>query len=120
MTELYSAQIRYLLTIYRLGKTNTDVSTSEVAQFLQVKKASVSRMTPILMEKGLIMKRRYGKLYLTESGRQLAEQLSGQVNQLSAIICTQLAQAENIAWRAACAAVCELPHREIEDLEIKL
>lgn len=118
--ELYSAQIRYLLAIYQLGKTNTDVSTSEVARFLQVKKASVSRMTPILMEKGLVMKKRYGKLYLTETGQQLAEQLAGQVDRLSMIICTQFAQSESSAWRAACAAVCELPHGEINGLEVRV
>ena len=80
--ELTNTHMRYLVAIYCLTRTQEEVSSLDIAGFLGVKKASVSRMTPVLMKKQLLVKEKYGKVYLTGKGYRLAKQM---VQQLSLI-----------------------------------
>jgi DtxR family Mn-dependent transcriptional regulator len=107
--KLSSTHLRYLLAIYHLATTNLDVSSMEVANLLGVKRASVSRMMPLLMEKGLVVKKKYSKLYLTDVGFLTAKRLTKQVEMLEDVIKLRLHQPDENAWKSACAAVCELP-----------
>lgn len=107
--ELTSTHMRYLLAIYQLNQRQTGVSSLDIADFLQVKKASVSRMTPILMEKNLLVKERYGKIYLTADGYLIAKRTHERVAPLSTLIGQALSLSPSDAWNAAFAAVCALP-----------
>ena len=75
MAELREAHLRYLLAIYELGKSNPDVGTQAVAKALNCSKASVTKMMAILMDMNLLVREKYGKIYLTDTGFLLAKDM---------------------------------------------
>lgn len=75
MAELREAHLRYLLAIYELGKSTPDVGIQAVARALSCSKASVTNMMANLMELSLLVRERYGKIYLTDTGFLLAMEL---------------------------------------------
>ena len=86
MAELREAHLRYLLAIYELGKSNPDVGTQAVAKALNCSKTSVTKMMAILMEMNLLVRERYGKIYLTDTGFLLAKDMLRCVE----VICNRL------------------------------
>lgn len=114
--DLTYTHLRYLVAIYCLNQKQTEVSSLDIAGFLGVKKASVSRMTPVLMKKNLLVKERYGKIYLTGQGYLLAKRMVQQIDQLSAAIGSVLVLPETEARIAACAAACALMEYEQPNL----
>ncbi|MCI8943998.1 MAG: hypothetical protein HFF71_13485 [Oscillospiraceae bacterium] len=76
MAELREAHLRYLLAIYELGKSNPDVGTQAVAKALNCSKASVTKMMAILMDMNLLVREKYGKIYLTDTGFLLAKDIN--------------------------------------------
>lgn len=75
MAELREAHLRYLLAIYELGRNDPNVGTQAVAKALNCSKASVTKMAGILMDMGLLVRERYGKIYLTDTGFLLAKDM---------------------------------------------
>ena len=75
MAELREAHLRYLLAIYELGRNDPDVGIQAVAKSLNCSKASVTKMMAILMDMGLLVRERYGKIYLTDTGFLLAKDM---------------------------------------------
>ena len=73
--ELRESHLRYLLVIYELGQVTMDVGTADIAKALDCSKASVTNMMSDLMEMGLLVRERYGKIYLTDTGFLLARDL---------------------------------------------
>lgn len=109
--ELTNTNIRYLLAIYNLSQIRLEVSSKDIAQELSVSRASVTSMMSSLIEKRLVDKERYGKIHLTGLGRALARELAGQAGQLALELQARMELSGREAWRAACAAVSELPSR---------
>ena len=108
--ELSQAHLRYLLAIGELSQGKAAVSSTQVARVLQVSRPSVTRMLAVLAEKDLVTKERYGKITLTETGAALAHQLQAGLRDL------ELSYEE--AWKAACAAVSELPRHCFEPIHV--
>ncbi|BAK98701.1 putative DNA-binding protein [Oscillibacter valericigenes Sjm18-20] len=77
--ELTIVHYRYLLTIYQLSREMLDVGATELAQRLSVTKPSVTSMLGILMDRGLLVRERYGKIYLTGDGVLLARKFEKRV-----------------------------------------
>ena len=75
MAELREAHLRYLLAIYELGKSTPDVGTQAVAKALNCSKASVTKMMATLMDMNLLVREKYGKIYLTDTGYLLAKDM---------------------------------------------
>lgn len=75
MAELREAHLRYLLAIYELGRAQPDVGTLDIANALGYTKASVTKMAGILMDMGLLVREKYGKIYLTDTGFLLAKDM---------------------------------------------
>ena len=75
MAELRESHLRYLLAIYELGRIKPDVGTQDIAKTLNCSKASVTKMMGILMDMDLLVRERYGKIYLTDTGFLLAKDL---------------------------------------------
>ena len=73
--ELTSAHLRYLLAIYEVSQTHLDISSRSIAEKLGVTKPSVVRVMNLLMERGMIVKEYYGKIYLTDRGIWVAKQV---------------------------------------------
>ena len=73
--ELTSAHLRYLLTIYEASLEKPQVSSRTIAERLGVTKPSVVRILNVLMEKKMLVKEHYGKIYLTDRGIFTAKKL---------------------------------------------
>lgn len=73
--ELTSAHLRYLLAIYEVSQTHLDISSRSIAEKLGVTKPSVVRIMNLLMERGMIAKEHYGKIYMTDRGIWVAKQV---------------------------------------------
>ena len=73
--EIRTSHLRYLLTIYELSQERMDVGTADIAKAIDCSKASVTHMMSNLMEMGLLVRERYGKIYLTDTGFLLAKDL---------------------------------------------
>lgn len=73
--ELTSAHLRYLLAIYEVSQTHLDISSRSIAEKLGVTKPSVVRIMNLLMERGMIVKEHYGKIYMTDRGTWVAKQV---------------------------------------------
>ena len=73
--ELTPAHLRYLLAIYEVSQTHLDISSRSIAEKLGVTKPSVVRVMNLLMERGMIVKEYYGKIYLIFVAREVKKQL---------------------------------------------
>ena len=78
--ELTSAHLRYLLAIYEISRTHLDISSRSMAEKLGVTKPSVVPILNLLMERGMIVKEHYGKIYLTDRGLWVAKQVSRELD----------------------------------------
>ena len=72
---LTEAHLRYLLAIYEVSQTHLDISSRSIAEKLGVTKPSVVRIMNLLMERGMIVKEHYGKIYMTDRGIWVAKQV---------------------------------------------
>ena len=104
--ELTNTNVRYLLTIYHLSQARLEVSSKDIAQTLDVSRASVTSMMSNLTYKRLETKERYGKVLASQTDK-LAETLQNRM---------ELSYEE--AWKAACAAVSELPRHCFEPIHV--
>ncbi|WP_297214088.1 metal-dependent transcriptional regulator [uncultured Flavonifractor sp.] len=109
--ELTCTNVRYLLTIYHLSRVRLEVSSKDIACSLEVSRASVTSMMEVLVQKQLVIKERYGKVHLTRSGIRLAQVLAVQADELARELGRRMGLSGEEAWKAACAAVSQLPHR---------
>lgn len=109
--ELTCTNVRYLLTIYHLSRARLEVSSKDIACSLEVSRASVTSMMGVLTDKELVTKERYGKVHLTRTGIHLARALATQTDELARDLGSRMGLSGEEAWKAACAAISELPHR---------
>ena len=65
---LTDSNLRYLLAIHHLAQQSTEVSPLALAQAMGVTKPSVTSILTSLMKQGVIVQRRYGKIYITDRG----------------------------------------------------
>lgn len=111
--EISSAHLRYIYAIYELSKNTPEVRSASVARKMKVSKPSVTRMLGVLMEKKLIVKELYGKIYLTDKGFSLARDFACKVRLLTERIPRMgLALTEEETYEAACAMALVFAGRE--------
>lgn len=80
--NLTEAHLNYILSIYEISKITADVSSCSIARELRVSKPSVSAMLSALMARHLLVKKRYGKVYLTDDGYAIAMKLERNIKLL--------------------------------------
>lgn len=80
--ELTPSHLRYLLAIYELSRTHLDISSRSIAEKLGVTKPSVVRIVNLLMERGMIVKEHYGKIYLTDRGIWVARRVEQEMERV--------------------------------------
>ena len=110
--ELTSAHLRYLLAIYEVSQTHLDISSRSIAEKLGVTKPSVVRIMNLLMDRGMIVKEHYGKIYLTDRGIWVAKQVDQELQNILAHfppVSAPLTEEEK--WNAALAMTSALPER---------
>ena len=110
--ELTSAHLRYLLAIYEVSQTHLDIISRSIAEKLGVTKPSVVRIMNLLMERGMIVKEHYGKIYLTDRGIWVAKQVDQELKTILAHfppVSAPLTEEER--FNAALAMTSALPDR---------
>ena len=113
--ELTATHLRYLLAIYGLAQKKAEVGAAEVAKAVRVSRPSVTRMLGNLMERGLLERERYGKIYLTDTGLLLAKRYSDRVTDLRGrVLQMGLQLTEEEVLETACLLAASLPERVLE------
>lgn len=116
--ELTGTHLRYLLNMYQLSRANSEMRLTEIANALHVKKASVARIVGVFRQKELVEQQPYGKVHLTEHGRQIAEQYEHCVHNLAVCLTqTGLPLSEQEACDAACILLPELPEHCVHKIK---
>ena len=110
--ELTSAHLRYLLAFYEVSRTHLDISSRSIAEKLGVTKPSVVRIMNLLMERGMIVKEHYGKIYLTDRGIFVAREVQAQLDRiLQNFPPVKLELTDEERFNAALAMTSALPER---------
>lgn len=107
--KLTRSQTRYLIAIYRLSDDEEGVRSMAIAVALGVTRPSVSRMLNNLTNLGLLEKRLYRTVFLTKSGKALAEERCQELKRLGKQLETSLAISSDIAEECALLLISELP-----------
>lgn len=117
--KLSNAHMRYLYTIYEISQTAPDVYSANVAKRMHVSRPSVAKMLGVLMQKGLVVKERYGEIYLTEKGSLLARNFDRTVHLLTERLpMTGLPLTKEETHQAACAIAAVLTNKNWETLQL--
>ncbi len=73
--RLSSSSQDYLEAILELSKEKAGVRVTDIANKLNIRKASVTQAINLLSEDGLVIKERYGPVFLTTKGIEEAERV---------------------------------------------
>lgn len=73
MEKLTFTMENYLEAVYELSSEETGARVSDIAERLGVTKASTNSAMTTLSDKGLVANEKYGEIFLTPLGRELAE-----------------------------------------------
>ena len=111
---LTDSNLRYLLAIHRVAKQNTDVSPLALAQAMGVTKPSVTSILTSLMKQGVIVRRRYGKIYITDRGVLYARYYDELVEQILQHFPLEGDFTTEEKEDAALAMAAALPAREVD------
>lgn len=95
----------YLETIFRLSKTREAVRSVDVSEYMGYSKPSVSRAVGILRNEGYLTVGEKGELFLTESGRQIAEKIYDRHT-----ILTDFLRQIGVGEENAAADACKMEH----------
>lgn len=113
--ELSPAHLRYLLAIYEAARTQRDISSRTIAERLGVTRPSVARALGQLMERGMIVKAHYGKIYLTDRGsfvaRRVQQQLDSVLENFPPLALDAAPLTDQEKCQAALALAAALPER---------
>ena len=110
--ELTPAHLRYLLAIYEVSQTHLDICSRSIAEKLGVTKPSVVRIMNLLMDRGMIVKEHYGKIYLTDRGIFVAKEVKEQLETvLTNFPPVKIDLTDEERYNAALALTSALPER---------
>lgn len=73
--RISSSSQDYLEAILELSQDNSGVRVTDIANKLNIRKASVTQAINILLEEGLVLNERYGPVFLTSKGIEEAERV---------------------------------------------
>lgn len=100
--ELSSSMQDYLEVILELSEEEKSVRITDIANKLNIAKASVNQTISKLKEMGLVHQQPYGPVELTEKGSQLANKVMHRHNMLKQFLIKALEVEPEIAEKDAC------------------
>lgn len=117
MTKLTFTMENYLEAVYELSEKGSGARLSDIAERLSVTKASTNRAMATLSEKGLITNEKYGEIFLTPEGRQLAKLTSNKHRILEKFFTQVLKLNADTAGVDACAIEHVISNDSIQAME---
>jgi len=86
-SAITSSMEDYLEMIYRIHKTGEPVRVGAVAEKLNVKPSSATKMIANLKKQGLVLSEKYGYVQLTDAGREFGEYLVFRHETIHRLLC---------------------------------
>ncbi|MGI6621341.1 MAG: metal-dependent transcriptional regulator [Bacillota bacterium] len=119
-SELSQAIEDYLEAILALSETHRAVRVTDIARQLDVAKPSVTTAINTLKEMGFVTQERYGKVYLTPSGREQAVRVNRRHKALRDFLVQVLGVDPDTADRDACLMEHAISSETMEKLALFL
>ncbi|HBL84520.1 MAG: hypothetical protein A2Y17_01070 [Clostridiales bacterium GWF2_38_85] len=110
----------YLKAILELSACNDLIHSNEIAEKLNITRASVSRMLGILNNSGYITKKKYGTVDLTDKGRKFAEQVQKRHDLIRYFLTDVLSVSNETADLDACRMEHAISKETVDKLHNKL
>ena len=101
-SDLSSSIEDYLETILLLSEKDEAVRVTDIAEKLNIAKPSVTAAVNTLKEKGFATQERYGKVFLTDEGRDYAMKIRRRHRVLRTFLAEILGVGQETAERDAC------------------
>lgn len=117
MENLTFIMENYLEAVYELSQEKGFARISDVAQRLNVSKASASNAMQSLLAKGLINTEKYREIYLTDEGRKFAEWTAKKHRAIKRFFTEILKVDEEIADSDACAIEHVISNASLKAIE---
>ena len=102
MEDVTTSSQDYLETILILSRGGGQVRSIDIANNMQVSRASVNKALGVLKEKGMIRHEKYGTVSLTEEGIKVADSVRLRHNALKKLLVDTLGVSQDIAEQDAC------------------
>lgn len=102
MTDLTASNEDYLEAIFELASDDGSVRSVDIADHLNVSKASVNKAVHILQDAGLIEHAHYGQINLTTAGRRQAKDIVLRHTMLKRFLTEVLGINDETAEKDAC------------------
>lgn len=100
-----------IVRIEREGGEETGIRSVDIAQRLNVSKASVNKAITALKAQGMVEQPHYGKVMLTEAGREIGSAVWGRHRMLRAFLTQEL----GVEFDRADVEACQMEHALSED-----
>lgn len=104
MRQLSESLEDYLEAIYNLSKGSNFARSKDIAQLLEVSRASVTGALRNLSEKDLVNYKPYDYISLTEAGQKIASKIARRHRVLNFFFTDILGAEESVSQEAACKA----------------
>ncbi|NLI11016.1 MAG: metal-dependent transcriptional regulator [Elusimicrobia bacterium] len=118
MPKLTKSLEDYIEAVFMIEKKEGIVSVSKVANFLNVKKPSAHTALNILKKRGLLNYKKYGKISLTEKGKNISKNITDYHFMLTELLCEIIGIDRQCAFNQACVLEHEIDansYRRISD-----
>ena len=102
LSQITASSQDYLEAILELSKYDSAVRSVDVANALQVSRASVTKAMGVLKEMGLADHEKYGTITLTDEGKRIAKSVKKRHEALKGFLVEVLGVKENAAEEEAC------------------
>lgn len=113
--NLTFAQIKYLISLYRLSSGEVGVKNVELANTLGYSKPSVHNMLRSLTELGLIRQEFFGLAFLTNVGTELAQKYEFCYSLIEKKM-AEIYGAGTASENAICTLLADMPMEKIDEL----
>ena len=107
----------YLEAVYELSDGTNGARVSDIAERLGVTKASTNSAMTTLSDKGLVTNEKYGEIFLTPAGRELAMRTSNKHRTIQKFFSEILKLSFDTADKDACAIEHVISNDSIQAME---
>jgi len=115
MQTLSASNIRYLIAMHSLDSKD-GMRCVDIAESLNVTKPSVHRMVEILDGIGFVQQTKFGMIFLTKKGRELAARYAAYYDIICRFLCQKLGLSQDESKTAAIALLAGIPDEHIESM----
>ncbi|MDD5017929.1 MAG: metal-dependent transcriptional regulator [Eubacteriales bacterium] len=117
LSQITASSQDYLEAILKLSRNDSAVRSVDVANALQVSRASVNKAMGILKQMGLAVQEKYGTVSLTDEGKRIANSVKKRHHTLKGFLVDVLGVHEEAAEVEACKMEHVISPETLEKLE---